>query len=256
MTKNKVSELPASWESVKLGDFVVNEKGKKLENLLEYITSGSRGWAEYYSEKGALFIRAQNLKFDRLDLGDVAYVNLPDGVEGKRTLTMKGDLLITITGANVTKSALVKDNLGEAYVSQHVALCRPLVSKMSSYLFAYVVAEAAGRKQLNSAAYGAAKPGLSLDNVKEVLIPVSSTKEQNQIVQEIESRFSVVEQMEQTIKESLQKAEALRQSILKRAFEGKLVPQNPDDEPASELLTRIRAERAVAPDPKRGRKKV
>ncbi|MDQ6965320.1 MAG: hypothetical protein Q9M23_00145 [Mariprofundaceae bacterium] len=74
-------------------------------------------------------------------------------------------------------------------------------------------------------------------------------------VQEIESRFSVVEKMEQTIGESLQKAEALRQSILKRAFEGKLVPQNPDDEPASELLARIRAERAAAPTPKRGRKK-
>ncbi len=60
--------------------------------------------------------------------------------------------------------------------------------------------------------------------------------------------------MEQTIEESLQKAEALRQSILKRAFEGKLVPQDPSDEPAAELLARIRAEReAAAPVRKKGK---
>lgn len=74
-------------------------------------------------------------------------------------------------------------------------------------------------------------------------------------VQKIESRFSVVEKMEQTIKESLQKAEALRQSILKRAFEGKLVPQDETDEPASELLARISAEREAATPAKRGRMK-
>jgi len=86
---------------------------------------------------------------------------------------------------------------------------------------------------------------LTGNGLQEMQLPVCGYDEQHQIVQEIESRFSVVEKMEQTIDESLQKAEALRQSILKRAFEGKLVPQNPDDEPASELLARIRSEREV-----------
>ena len=70
-------------------------------------------------------------------------------------------------------------------------------------------------------------------------------EEQNQIVQEIESRLSVADKIEETIAQSLKQAEALRQSILKKAFEGKLVPQDPKDEPAEKLLARIRAEKAA-----------
>ncbi len=95
---------------------------------------------------------------------------------------------------------------------------------------------------------------LTGNGLQEMQLPICDCSEQHQIVQEIESRFSVVEQMEQAIEESLQKAEALRQSVLKRAFKGKLVPQDPSDEPAFELLARIRAERATVPR-SRGRKR-
>ena len=78
--------------------------------------------------------------------------------------------------------------------------------------------------------------------------------EQRRIVAEVERRLSVIQQAEATVEASLVRAERLRQSILKQAFSGKLVPQDPDDEPASVLLERIRAEREVEAEASRADK--
>ncbi len=220
---------------------------KSLGQLLGFLTSGSRGWAAYYATSGDLFIRAQNIKHDRLELDDVAFVALPDKAEGLRTRIQQGDLLITITGANVTKSALVKHDLGVAYVSQHVALCRPTTEILPEYLYWFIVAEAAGRKQLTEMAYGAGKPGLNLENIRSVNVPFPSLHEQQEIVEQIESKLSEADQLDQTLATALQQADALRQSILKKAFHGQLVKQAKNEEPATALLERIRAARATSP---------
>jgi type I restriction enzyme S subunit len=78
--------------------------------------------------------------------------------------------------------------------------------------------------------------------------------EQNKIVEEIERIFSVTNQLEKTIDANLKRSEKLRQSILKQAFEGKLVPQDPNDEPAEKLLERIKAEKAKQTTTKTPRK--
>ena len=75
------------------------------------------------------------------------------------------------------------------------------------------------------------------------MVPIASTQEQQQIVSEIDRRFSIIDSMEKTIDSSLLEASRLRQSILKRAFEGKLVPQDPLDEPANILLEHIKKEK-------------
>jgi type I restriction enzyme S subunit len=98
------------------------------------ITSGSRGWAKYYSDSGPLFIRAQDINTDRLRFDGIAHVKPPQNSEGSRTRVQVADLLVTVTGANVTKTALVDLDLGEAYVSQHVALVRPVDALVALWL--------------------------------------------------------------------------------------------------------------------------
>lgn len=232
-----------------------NWKVTTLGALAEYLTSGSRGWAEFYSDSGDIFIRAQNLKHDRLDLDDIAYVVLPSKSEGTRTRVSEGDLLITITGANVTKSALVEQELGTAYVSQHVALFRPTKEIDPEFLYWFVIAEAGGRKQLETYAYGAGKPGLNLQNIREIRLSLPPLEEQREIVQRIRASISRQEAVLEEVARQLQGSFALRQSILRNAFAGRLVPQDPNDEPASELLARIRSTRKVAPKKKTTREK-
>jgi len=86
---------------------------------------------------------------------------------------------------------------------------------------------------------------LNLGIIQNLPYPFCSVDEQEQILQVIETRFSEIDNLDQTITAALQQAETLRQSILKKAFSGQLVPQDPNDEPATELLARIKAERAV-----------
>lgn len=98
---------------------------------------------------------------------------------------------------------------------------------------------------MEEAAYGAGKPGLNLTNIKEIKIPLCSPAEQAEIVCILDARLSAADALAADIEAGLKRADALRQSILAQAFSGRLVPQDPDDEPAASLLARIRSERAA-----------
>jgi type I restriction enzyme S subunit len=84
---------------------------------------------------------------------------------------------------------------------------------------------------------------LTLQICRELEIPICTLNEQDEIVEEIESRLSICDQIEKTIKQNLALEQSLRQSILKKAFEGKLVSQDPNDEPAELLLEKIKLEK-------------
>ena len=194
-----------------------------LDQITEYITSGSRGWAKFYSESGATFIRAQNLKHDELRLDDVAFVTLPNTAEGMRTRVKLSDILITITGANVTKTGIVNLDIDEGYVSQHVALCRMVLPKCAEYIYQYLISKEGGRKHLEAAAYGAGKPGLNLENIKTLNIPLPSLVEQVEIKRVVQERLDKIEHLQGEIDRQLTQSVKQKQSILASAFSGKLI---------------------------------
>ena len=103
----------------------------------------------------------------------------------------------------------------------------------------------AARTRIEAYAPATAQKNINLETLENLVVPYCSTPEQKMILNILEERFSIIDQLELTIITSLQQSEALRQSILKKAFAGLLVPQDPHDEPASKLLARIKAERTT-----------
>ena len=117
----------------------------------------------------------------------------------------------------------IAPELENAFVNQHIALCRPKENFNKKYVGYWIISKSGGIHHLNLLRKGAVKAGLGLDDIKSFPVPLCSLEEQNSIVEEIESRLSVCDKLEETINASLKQAEALRQSILKQAFEGKLL---------------------------------
>ena len=169
--------LPQGWAETTLG------------TLSEYITSGSRDWSCYYADQGSLFIRTQDIKTNSLDnFSNIARVALPEKVEGKRTLVLPNDILITITGANVGKVARVPDEMPEAYVSQSVALVRLCQPEQARFLQkAIMCPQDDGVTALRGAAYGQGRPVLSLDDVRDTPIPLPPLPEQRRIVRKLDT---------------------------------------------------------------------
>lgn len=228
-----------------------------VDQISAYITSGSRGWAKFYANNGAVFIRAQNIKTDKLVLDDVAFVNINASSEGIRTKVEINDLLLTITGANVGKCAQVKIKLEEAYVNQHIALIRPLRAELSSYIHLNLVDECGVRKRLDKLAYGAGKPGLNLVHVASAAIPLPNLEEIEIIVSKVMQAEVDIESQSNHYDLAIEQFEVQRKNILKEAFLGKLVEQNQNDEPVLVLLEKIKIEREARdklPKPKNPKK--
>jgi len=193
------------------------------DQLFFFVTSGSRGWAKYYSDDGPIFFRIGNLDHGtiKLDLTDIQRVKPPKNTEGSRTLVVARDILISIT-ADVGMIGVIPSAFEEAYINQHISLARP-ISLINSLYLAWFLSCKNGQDQFQSQRRGATKLGLGLDDIKSVIVSLPPLAEQNLIVQEIERLFSFTEEIESMIEVNLKRAERLRQSILKKAFLGKLI---------------------------------
>lgn len=199
-------DCPMNWQVVDFSD------------VCNLVTSGSRGWAEFYSDTGPKFIRAQNIRFGRLRLDDLACVSLPKKAEGTRTQVSKGDLLVVITGAGVTNPALLDQELGEAYVSQHVALIKPTATSLSRWLLLCLMAPAGARAELIERAYGAGKPGLNLDNIRSLRIPLPSHAEQCRIVAKVDELMALCDRLGTQLTTSQTESRRLFEAVLHEAL--------------------------------------
>jgi type I restriction enzyme S subunit len=202
-----------------------------FDSVLSHVTSGPRGWSDYYHEGDGVFILAQNVNPWKLDLSETKNVNPPSDASGRdRAMVQKDDLLVTIVGANTGDVCRVDRQLDEHWVCQSVALMRPALPATCKYLEVYLNSQL-GQRQYERFAYGQGRPHLNFGQLKATPLLLPPLSEQKQIVDEVERLLSVADDAAATAERERTRAERLRQSILKQAFSGRLVPHDEDTEP-------------------------
>lgn len=200
-----VSEIFIKMFTASLKDTV------KLGDYIDFLTSGSRGWAKYYSkESGSKFIRIQNVKNAKLNFSDVQFVSPPDTAEAKRTKVKSGDLLISIT-ADLGRTAVVDQETAAqgAYINQHLALVR-LDGQFNPLFVAYFLETKFGKNQFLKYGQAAAKKGLNFDSIKSLKVPKPPIILQNRLAEIVKE----IEVQKQKQKQSAEKIDKIFQSLL------------------------------------------
>lgn len=197
-------------------------KDKSAEELFTYVTSGSRGWAKYYAERGSIFIRMGNLshKSIELDFSNIQYVLLPHRTEGQRTRLQKNDILISIT-ADIGMVGIFRDDTAEAYINQHIALTRPSTNENAEFIAWYLISDV-GLAQLKKKQRGTTKVGLGLDDIRSIHLKMPSLPEQQEIVRILDRIFAREQQAREAAENVLQRIDQMKKAILARAFRGEL----------------------------------
>ena len=229
-------EIPESWEWVRLKD------------LVTLITKGSSpSWQGVkYVDKGILFITSENVREGFLELSSPKYLEDKFNNLQSRSILKKGDLLTNIVGASIGRTAEFNLNLDNCNINQAVAIIRLLDKSLNSY-FLKVLNSTFIIVQMFGKTVETARPNISLSSVENLIVPLPPLAEQHRIVAKIEELLPKVEEygkaQDALNKLNAELPERLKKSILQEAIEGRLVPQDPNDEPASVLLAKIRKEK-------------
>jgi type I restriction enzyme, S subunit len=223
-----LGEVPEHWEVI------------EARREIDFLTSGSRGWAEYYSDEGPLFLRIGNLTRDsvHLDLSDLQRVSPPADSEGSRTRVQPGDVLFSIT-AYLGSVAVVPDGLEEAYVSQHVCLARLSARKLMPDWMAYSVLSASGKAYLEAESYGGTKVQLSLDDIKSFPLTMPPIKEQKQTVYFLDHETSKIDALIAEQQRLIELLQEKRQAVISHAVTKGLNPDAPMKDSGVEWLGEV-----------------
>jgi type I restriction enzyme, S subunit len=191
---------------------------------------------------GVPTFRSSDVRHLKLELDHVKVIDPSIARNYKRTFLRGGEIIITVRGT-LGGVVCVPHTCSGYNVSREVAMIAPVITEMGRGLASLIAAPSMQAWLLRNTS-GIAYTGVNIERVKALPIPLPPLVELRRIQDAVDTQLSAVESSLNAIEVSLQRADRLRQSILKRAFEGKLVPQNRNDEPASVLLERIRADRA------------
>jgi len=219
----KEGELPKGWKLVKTGD------------VIDIINNGYTPTKEYLSDgKGEIpFIKVYNLNFD----GTLNFKKNPTFIadvinkkELKRSICIPGDVLINIVGPPLGKVSIVSSQYPEWNINQAIVLFRPNEKILSKYISYFLQNSVTINWLEGTSKATAGQWNVKVSTCRLIPIPLPTAQEQQLIIDELESKLTVCDKIAETISQSLLQAETLRQSILKKAFEGKLVSLNYDSD--------------------------
>ena len=233
-------EIPESWEWCIVDDFA-------------YVASGSTPNKDAFVEKGIPYIKMYNLRNQKIDFDFHPQYIKPEVHNGKlqRSRTEVGDLIMNIVGPPLGKMAIIPKFLPESNFNQAAVLIRPHLHKeiLVKYLFYYL----SQMSEINSISTkgSAGQVNISLTQSQNMRIALPPLQEQQRIIAAIEQRFSLIDALESNEGDLLTAIEQAKSKILDLAIHGKLVPQDPNDEPVINLLKRINPKFEACEDVKR-----
>ena len=219
------------------------------EQYLESISIISGGLTKNASrkvfEEQVPYLRVANVHANELRLDDISYIGIKES-EKPRTLLQENDLLIVEGNGSIEhigRVALWTGEIHPCYHQNHLIKARIFEVVEPKYILYFLLSTTGRERIIKVASSTTGLHTLSLSKVSNLIIPLTSLAEQKQIIELLESKLSDAERLIDDIDTQLKKATLLKTSILHKAFQGKLVPQDPNDPPASELLAQIKAER-------------
>ena len=214
----KLDQLVQSRFVELFGDAVLNPKEWPICELSEHInflTSGSRGWSQYFTDSGEYFITIKNVKNCRITLDDVQHVIPPDNAEAKRTKVQEGDLLISIT-ADLGRTGVVTKEIADygGYINQHLTCIRLNENAVRPLYVAYYMESEAGKSQFRSKNQSAVKAGLNFNSINSLRLMVPPIELQDKFISFVEQ----TDKLKLVIQQSLQTLELLKKSLMQDYF--------------------------------------